>query len=158
MAYKFLKCRLPFVGYRSQLFRISSMDKLKVDVKVVEKTRHVRSFASSSPTSLTKTHVPDCRTKTTVRNHSGEIADVFSNIFVVFALQVMWTTFKWFRRARKAKAFTSLPPLSRIDSPVFWAPKVTDGRMIRTMNMPSWFQLPLCYVIFFLEHICGELS
>jgi hypothetical protein len=65
------------------------MDKLKVNVKVVEKTRHIRSFASSSPTSLTKTHVPDYRTKTTVRNHSGEIADVFSNIFVVFALQVM---------------------------------------------------------------------
>jgi hypothetical protein len=77
VAFKFLKCRLPFVGYRSQLFRISSMDKLKVNVKVAEKTRHIRSFAASSPTSLTKTDVPDCRTKATVRNHPGEIADVF---------------------------------------------------------------------------------
>lgn len=112
VAYQFLKCRLPFVGYRSQLFRISSMDKLKVNVKVVEKTRHIRSFASSSPTSLTKTHVPDYRTKTTVRNHSGEIADVFSNIFVVFALQVMWTTFKWFGWTRKAKEFYNVFPRS----------------------------------------------
>jgi hypothetical protein len=65
------------------------MDKLKVNVKVVVKTRHIRSFASSSPTSLAKAQVPDCRSKTTVQTHSGEIADVFSNIFVVFALQVM---------------------------------------------------------------------
>jgi hypothetical protein len=89
VVYKFLKCRLPFVGHRSQLFRISSIDNLKVNVKVAEKTRPIRSFASSSLTSLTKIHVPDCQTKITVRNHSGEIADVFSNIFVVFALQVV---------------------------------------------------------------------
>jgi hypothetical protein len=28
----------------------------------------------------------------------------------------------------------------------------------KDMNIPSWFQLPLCCVIFFLEHICGEIS
>jgi hypothetical protein len=39
------------------------MDKLKVNVKVVEKTRHIRSFASSSPTSLTEINVPDLQTK-----------------------------------------------------------------------------------------------
>jgi hypothetical protein len=65
------------------------MDKLKVSVKVVEKTRPIRSFAASSPTSLTEINVPDLQTKIQFETIPEKLLMFFSNIFVVFALQVM---------------------------------------------------------------------